>query len=197
MYHNVNGTTRYNSTIDALLLWTSIHCDTYIWYFICRLLLLSPTDVIKSLLAANTGKSPRNFRRFVVLSFLGYVLTLYFFQYFLYSFNHFSSSYQEPNTERILYGLDDIKQARDVIIVCSRFAMRHFPFFFCVAYPFGPEFTIYFTNLYFFLKLQVEGEIDKLSMEEAGYRNCVSVPDGAPPQVSNKLPDKDHVRTIT
>ncbi|KAM0829247.1 hypothetical protein ACQ4PT_067000 [Festuca glaucescens] len=62
---------------------------------------------------------------------------------------------QEPNTEKILYGLDDIKQARDVIIV--------------------------------------EGEIDKLSMEEAGYRNCVSVPDGAPPQVSNKLPDKDHL----
>jgi twinkle protein len=26
----------------------------------------------------------------------------------------------------------------------------------------------------------VEGEIDKLSMEEAGYRNCISVPDGAP-----------------
>ncbi|CAM0909353.1 unnamed protein product [Alopecurus aequalis] len=61
---------------------------------------------------------------------------------------------QEPNTEKILYGLDDIKQARDIIIV--------------------------------------EGEIDKLSMEEAGYRNCVSVPDGAPAQVSNKLPDKDH-----
>jgi twinkle protein len=47
------------------------------------------------------------------------------------------------------------------------------------------------------LTLQVEGEIDKLSMEEAGYRNCVSVPDGAPPQVSNKLPDKDHVRNIS
>lgn len=61
---------------------------------------------------------------------------------------------QEANTEKILYGLDDIKQARDIIIV--------------------------------------EGEIDKLSMEEAGYRNCVSVPDGAPAQVSNKLPDKDH-----
>lgn len=26
----------------------------------------------------------------------------------------------------------------------------------------------------------VEGEIDKLSMEEAGFKNCVSVPDGAP-----------------
>ncbi|KAL6603143.1 hypothetical protein ACP70R_043504 [Stipagrostis hirtigluma subsp. patula] len=60
---------------------------------------------------------------------------------------------QEANTEKILYGLDDIKRAQDVIIV--------------------------------------EGEIDKLSMEEAGYRNCVSVPDGAPPRVSNKLPDKE------
>ncbi|TVU08521.1 hypothetical protein EJB05_41926 [Eragrostis curvula] len=60
---------------------------------------------------------------------------------------------QEANTEKILYGLDDIKRAQDVIIV--------------------------------------EGEIDKLSMEEAGFRNCVSVPDGAPPRVSNKLPDKE------
>ncbi|KAM3214057.1 hypothetical protein ACQJBY_066463 [Aegilops geniculata] len=65
---------------------------------------------------------------------------------------------QEANTEKILYGLDDIKQAHDVIIV--------------------------------------EGEIDKLSMEEAGYRNCVSVPHGAPAKVSKKLPDKDDVRTI-
>ncbi|XBI03279.1 hypothetical protein VPH35_131713 [Triticum aestivum] len=61
---------------------------------------------------------------------------------------------QEVNTEKILYGLDDIKQARDVIIV--------------------------------------EGEIDKLSMEEAGYRNCVSVPHGAPAKVSKKPPDKNH-----
>uniref|UniRef100_A0A453SY43 SF4 helicase domain-containing protein n=2 Tax=Aegilops tauschii subsp. strangulata TaxID=200361 RepID=A0A453SY43_AEGTS len=61
---------------------------------------------------------------------------------------------QEVNTEKILYGLDDIKQARDIIIV--------------------------------------EGEVDKLSMEEAGYRNCVSVPHGAPAKVSKKLPDKDH-----
>jgi hypothetical protein len=67
----------------------------------------------------------------------------------------FALIYQEANTEKILYGLDDIKRARDIIIV--------------------------------------EGEIDKLSMEEAGYRNCVSVPDGAPPKVSSKLPDKDQV----
>ncbi|GER24671.1 nucleic acid binding protein [Striga asiatica] len=55
---------------------------------------------------------------------------------------------QEANTEKIFYGLDDIKQASDVIIV--------------------------------------EGEMDKLAMEEAGFRNCVSVPDGAPPKVSDK-----------
>ncbi|KAK4254775.1 hypothetical protein QN277_010105 [Acacia crassicarpa] len=33
---------------------------------------------------------------------------------------------------------------------------------------------------------QVEGEIDKLSLEEAGFRNCVSVPGGAPSKVSSK-----------
>lgn len=54
--------------------------------------------------------------------------------------------WQEKDTERVLYGLDDIKGASDIIIV--------------------------------------EGEMDKLSMEEAGFRNCVSVPDGAPAKVS-------------
>ncbi|PIA25369.1 hypothetical protein AQUCO_11800034v1 [Aquilegia coerulea] len=58
--------------------------------------------------------------------------------------------WQERDTERILYGLDDIKQASDIIIV--------------------------------------EGEMDKLSMEEAGFRNCVSVPDGAPAKVSKETP---------
>lgn len=64
--------------------------------------------------------------------------------------------WQEQNTEKIFYGVEDIKNASDVIIV--------------------------------------EGEIDKLSMEEAGFLNCVSVPDGAPPQISAKdvpSPDKD------
>lgn len=51
-------------------------------------------------------------------------------------------------------------------------------------------------DCFFFLAFQVEGEIDKLSMDEAGYRNCVSVPDGAPPKVSSKIPDKEQVRTI-
>ncbi|XP_052487706.1 twinkle homolog protein, chloroplastic/mitochondrial isoform X2 [Gossypium raimondii] len=56
--------------------------------------------------------------------------------------------WQEKDTEKILYGLDDIADASDIIIV--------------------------------------EGEMDKLAMEEAGFRNCVSVPDGAPPSVSEK-----------
>lgn len=30
-------------------------------------------------------------------------------------------------------------------------------------------------------------------MEEAGFRNCVSVPDGAPAQVSKDLPPEDKV----
>ncbi|KAI7742292.1 hypothetical protein M8C21_027698 [Ambrosia artemisiifolia] len=64
------------------------------------------------------------------------------------------SFWQEADTEKILYGLDDIEGASDVIIV--------------------------------------EGEMDKLAMEEAGFRNCVSIPDGAPPQVSSKdLPSQE------
>lgn len=36
--------------------------------------------------------------------------------------------------------------------------------------------------------------MDKLSMEEAGFHNCVSVPDGAPPSVSQKdVPPTDKV----
>lgn len=62
--------------------------------------------------------------------------------------------WQEKDTEKIFYGLDDIKGTNDIIIV--------------------------------------EGEIDKLSMEEAGFCNCVSVPDGAPPKVSSKeLPPEE------
>ncbi|KAK1280204.1 hypothetical protein QJS04_geneDACA022393 [Acorus gramineus] len=61
---------------------------------------------------------------------------------------------QEKDTEKIFYGVDDIKDASDIIIV--------------------------------------EGEIDKLSMEEAGFRNCVSVPCGAPSVVSEKaLPNEE------
>ncbi|KAJ4798700.1 toprim domain-containing protein [Rhynchospora pubera] len=62
--------------------------------------------------------------------------------------------WKEANTEKIFYGLDDIANECDIIIV--------------------------------------EGEIDKLSIEEAGFKNCVSVPDGAPPSVSNKdVPAED------
>ncbi|KAL0352745.1 UNVERIFIED_CONTAM: Primaseprotein [Sesamum angustifolium] len=64
--------------------------------------------------------------------------------------------WQERNTEKYLYGLDDIAEADEIIIV--------------------------------------EGEIDKLSLEEAGYHNCVSVPSGAPQTVSLKeipSPEKD------
>ncbi|GMN64867.1 hypothetical protein TIFTF001_033934 [Ficus carica] len=62
--------------------------------------------------------------------------------------------WQEADTEKIFYGLDDIKEASDIIIV--------------------------------------EGEMDKLAMEEAGFRNCISVPDGAPSCVSMKdLPPEE------
>ncbi|XP_048490487.1 twinkle homolog protein, chloroplastic/mitochondrial isoform X3 [Beta vulgaris subsp. vulgaris] len=64
--------------------------------------------------------------------------------------------WQEADTEKIFYGLDDIHNASDIIIV--------------------------------------EGEMDKLAMQEAGFHNCVSVPDGAPPKVSKKdvpTPDQD------
>ncbi|XP_039115317.1 twinkle homolog protein, chloroplastic/mitochondrial [Dioscorea cayenensis subsp. rotundata] len=60
--------------------------------------------------------------------------------------------WQERGTEKIFYGVDDVKRASDIIIV--------------------------------------EGEIDKLSMEEAGYLNCVSVPDGAPSQVAKEIPNE-------
>lgn len=62
--------------------------------------------------------------------------------------------WQEKGTEKILYGLDDIQEANEIIIV--------------------------------------EGEVDKLSVEEAGFCNCVSVPGGAPQKVSAKeLPSLD------
>eukprot|EP00257_Ricinus_communis_P007086 XP_002523145.2 primase homolog protein [Ricinus communis] len=56
--------------------------------------------------------------------------------------------WQDKGTEKWLYGLDDINETTEIIIV--------------------------------------EGEIDKLSVEEAGFRNCVSVPGGAPQVVSTK-----------
>jgi twinkle protein len=50
--------------------------------------------------------------------------------------------WQSKGGDKVLFGLDDIVDADQVIIV--------------------------------------EGEMDKLAMEQAGYKNCVSVPDGAP-----------------
>lgn len=45
----------------------------------------------------------------------------------------------------------------------------------------GAERTLYGLSDIGRTTIIVEGEIDKLSCEMAGYRNCVSVPDGAPP----------------
>ncbi|KAJ0016465.1 hypothetical protein Pint_11354 [Pistacia integerrima] len=52
----------------------------------------------------------------------------------------------ERSTEKWLFGLDDIKEVAEIIIV--------------------------------------EGEMDKLAMEEAGFLNCVSVPCEAPQKAS-------------
>ncbi|XP_031736132.1 primase homolog protein isoform X4 [Cucumis sativus] len=54
--------------------------------------------------------------------------------------------WQEKGTAKFLYGIDDINDADELIIV--------------------------------------EGEMDKLSVEEAGFLNCISVPGGAPNKVS-------------
>ncbi|KMZ68891.1 hypothetical protein ZOSMA_228G00230 [Zostera marina] len=62
-------------------------------------------------------------------------------------------SWQENDAEKILYGIDDIKNATDIIIV--------------------------------------ESEMDKLSVEEAGYHNCVCVPNGAHLKVSKNMLDKE------
>src|SRR5438270_1801516 len=60
---------------------------------------------------------------------------------------------QVKDAEAIFYGLDDIAEAEDVIIV--------------------------------------EGECDKLALEVAGYRNVISVPDGAPQKVRENPSDDD------
>lgn len=52
---------------------------------------------------------------------------------------------QVPGAEKILYGLDDVRDSGEIIVV--------------------------------------EGEMDKLALEEAGITNVVSVPDGAPSRV--------------
>jgi twinkle protein len=59
---------------------------------------------------------------------------------------------QEKDAEKIFYGLDDIAEAEEAIIV--------------------------------------EGEIDKLAAEEAGFLNVISVPDGAPNQLTTEPSDE-------
>jgi twinkle protein len=63
---------------------------------------------------------------------------------------------QVKDAEKILYGLDDIAEAKSAIIV--------------------------------------EGELDKLALEEAGISNVVSVPDGAPKEVKAGDPDPDDAK---
>ncbi|XP_006352992.1 primase homolog protein isoform X1 [Solanum tuberosum] len=66
--------------------------------------------------------------------------------------------WQEKGADKVLYGLDDVREADEIIIV--------------------------------------EGEIDKLSVEEAGFPNCVSVPNGAPQGIASKelLPLEEDTR---
>jgi len=63
---------------------------------------------------------------------------------------------QVKDAEKIFFGLDDIAEAKDAIIV--------------------------------------EGELDKLALEEAGFRNVISVPDGAPSRVKAGDPDIDDAK---
>src|SRR4029077_14590991 len=42
----------------------------------------------------------------------------------------------------------------------------------------------------------VEGELDKLALEEAGIHNAVSVPDGAPAQVKAGEPDPEDAKFV-
>jgi twinkle protein len=63
---------------------------------------------------------------------------------------------QVKGAEKILYGLDDIADATEAIIV--------------------------------------KGELDKLALDEAGIRNAVSVPDGAPEHVKPGAPDPDDAK---
>ncbi|PHT37499.1 hypothetical protein CQW23_21072 [Capsicum baccatum] len=66
--------------------------------------------------------------------------------------------WQEKGTDKVLYGLDDVRDADEIIIV--------------------------------------EGEVDKLSVEEAGFPNCVSVPNGAPQSIASKelIPPEEDIR---
>uniref|UniRef100_A0A9I9EMX0 Toprim domain-containing protein n=1 Tax=Cucumis melo TaxID=3656 RepID=A0A9I9EMX0_CUCME len=72
--------------------------------------------------------------------------------------------WQEKGTAKFLYGIDDINDADELIIVIHLLSST-------------------FRNI-LYIPLKVEGEMDKLSVEEAGFLNCISVPGGAPSKVS-------------
>lgn len=49
-----------------------------------------------------------------------------------------------------------------------------------------------------YISFKVEGEMDKLSVEEAGFLNCISVPGGAPNKVStDTVPSNEKVLCYT
>lgn len=97
---------------------------------------------------------------------------------------------QVKGAEKILYGLDDIKDADEMIIVIYSMTI------WCYIIYDGLLYHLYLIATLVLLSFwsQVEGEMDKLSMEQAGVTNCVSVPGGAPQRVSTKeLPSLDKV----
>lgn len=85
----------------------------------------------------------------------------------------------------MLRGLDDITETNEIIIVFTRT-------FLCDL----TDSSLPVPFLIYLFRIQVEGEIDKLSIEEAGYYNRVSVPGGAPQTVSiQELPSMDKVQS--
>ena len=88
--------------------------------------------------------------------------------------------------EIVFYGLDDLNDATEIIIVNITS-----PWLGC--YQLIQLFISPYLIVYIFMLFKVEGEMDKLSVEEAGFGNCVSVPGGAPGKVSNKLPSLEKV----
>lgn len=71
---------------------------------------------------------------------------------------------------------------RHEILVNAKYRDAHKNF----AMEKGAERILYGYNDMTETTIIVEGEIDKLSLEVAGYRNCVSVPNGAPPANGSK-----------
>lgn len=67
---------------------------------------------------------------------------------------------------------------RDEVVVNAKYRDAHKNF----RMEAGAERLLYGLNDLSETTIIVEGEIDKLSFEQAGFKNCVSVPDGAPPE---------------